>query len=78
MHTFKKIIENRWSHIIIGILFMASGIIDIIETWEVETNIGSEHGMALFGFWHILRTLPDFFEGIEYSEQGIEQSSKSQ
>lgn len=35
--------------------------------------MGSQHGVALFGLWYVLRTIPEFFEAVEYEEHGLDE-----
>ena len=42
---------------------------DVGETlWDdgAQMNLGAHHGAIVFGLLHILKTLPDMFEGLEY------------
>ena len=36
--------------------------------WDdvAQMNLGAHHGAIVFGLLHILKTLPDIFEGLEY------------
>ena len=68
MPMLKKFVSNAYLNLIIGILFLYSGI---SETWHElqvaeEIHIGSHHGVILFALLHILKILPDLFEGLEY------------
>jgi len=56
---------------LVGIIFLLSGISEVINEWKEieEVKLGAHHGVVLFAIMHILKTLPDFFEGMEYIEK---------
>ncbi len=67
----KTIVENPYLNVLVGIIFLLSGISEVINEWkEIEgVKLGAHHGVVLFAIMHILKTLPDFFEGMEYIEK---------
>ena len=71
----KKITENPYLNIGVGIIFLWSGISETMnELKELEEfKMGAHHGVIIFSIMHILKTLPDVFEGLEYvSKDGEE------
>ena len=64
----KKITENPYLNIGVGIIFLWSGISETMsELKELEEiKMGAHHGVIIFSIMHILKTLPDIFEGLEY------------
>jgi len=64
----KRIVENPYLNIVIGLILLYSGIVETVnELKEIEEfNIGVHHGVVLFAILHILKTIPDLFEGLEY------------
>ncbi len=67
----RKFTSNPYLNVIIGIIFLSSGIFEMIrELKELEEfRFGAHHGVILFALLHILKTLPDIFEGLEYVEK---------
>jgi len=46
----------------------------VCELREVEGfRIGAHHGVILFAILQIMKTVPDFFEGLEYIEEAGEE-----
>ena len=64
----KKITENPYLNMGVGIIFLWSGISETLsELQELEEfKMGAHHGVIIFSIMHILKTLPDIFEGMEY------------
>ena len=58
----------------VGILLLYSGIYETVEVFRdsEDVKVGAHHGVILFSILHILKTVPDFFEGLEYIEKGSE------
>ena len=75
MKTLKRIVKNPYINIIVGILFLYSGVHETVrELREVEGfRIGAHHGVIFFSILQILKTIPDFFEGMEYIEEAAEE-----
>ncbi|MCX8239117.1 MAG: hypothetical protein OSB05_09880 [Akkermansiaceae bacterium] len=73
--NIKKITENPYLNMGVGIIFLWSGISETLsELQELEEfKMGAHHGVIIFSIMHILKTLPDIFEGLEYlSKEGEE------
>ena len=71
----KKITKNPYLNLGVGIIFLWSGISETLsELQELEEfKLGAHHGVIIFSIMHILKTLPDIFEGLEYvSKDGEE------
>jgi len=64
----KKITENPYLNMGVGIIFLWSGISETLsELQELEEfKMGAHHGVIIYSIMHILKTLPDIFEGMEY------------
>ena len=74
----KRIVENPYLNIIVGLLFLYSGISETVNEWTglEDFKIGAHHGVILFATLHILKTFPDFFEGLEYIEKVGEENKR--
>ncbi len=67
-----KITENPLVNIFVGLIFATTGVLEIIDGFQSEMKsnaIGVHHGAVLFGTVHILKSLPEFFEGAKYFEK---------
>ena len=77
--AFRRIVENPYLNIAVGLIFLATGIAEvareIIEV-EEEVNVGAHHGVVIFAILHLLRSLPELFEGLEYLQKGGEDMSQ--
>ncbi len=65
--AMKRITSSPTLNIIVGLIFLVSGANEIYEALDDEVkSLGTEHGAVLFGLLHVLKNLPDLFEGLEY------------
>lgn len=73
-HSSRQIVENPYLNVVVGIIFMCSGISETVEEFRHSENVklGAHHGVILFSILHILKTVPDFFEGLDYIEKASE------
>jgi hypothetical protein len=68
MKYFKKMVNNPYVNIIIGLILLLSGL---NEAWEtlyediMNGHFGVHHGVIIFGLFHALKCIPDIFEGFE-------------
>jgi len=63
--------ENPYLNILIGVILLYSGF---SEAWHEfgelkEITIGAHHGIILFSILHILKAVPEIFEGLEYLQK---------
>ncbi|MBT8421457.1 MAG: hypothetical protein KJO08_11445 [Gammaproteobacteria bacterium] len=71
LNTLKRITESPYLNIVIGLLMFYSGA---SEAWNElheleEVTVGAHHGVILFSLLHILKTIPDIFEGLEHIQK---------
>ena len=72
--SLKRIVENPYLNVAVGIIFLYSGISETVEEFRHSENVkfSAHHGVILFSILHILKTVPEFFEGLEYIGRGSE------
>ena len=68
LQIIKKCVSNPYMNLIVGIILLYTGI---SEAWrelkEVEgIQVGAHHGLVVYSILHILKTIPEFFEGLDY------------
>jgi len=66
---FKKWIESPYVNIIIGMILFLSGLSEAWGTLSEDImngNFGARHGVIIFGLFHVLKCIPDMFEGVEH------------
>ncbi len=75
--TLKRIVKNPYINIAVAILLFYSGVHETVrELSELEGfRIGVHHGVILFSILQIFKTIPDFFEGLEYIDDAVEEKS---
>ncbi|MES9925306.1 MAG: hypothetical protein ABW152_14540 [Candidatus Thiodiazotropha endolucinida] len=71
MKLLRMIATNTYLNLLVGILLVYTSA---SEAWyELQTieqfRMGMHHGVLLFALLHILKTLPDLFEGLEHINQ---------
>jgi|TARA_Y100000294_G_C8256490_1_gene216951 uncharacterized membrane protein HdeD (DUF308 family) len=64
MSVLKRLVENTYLNIVVGIFLVASGLAEIVVEVE-EWEFGAHHGILVMGLVHILKTLSDLIEGGE-------------
>lgn len=68
----RRIVKNRYLNLLVGLTLIA---MSANEVWESLadgfdlTDLNSHAGLALIGFLHILKALPDLLEGLEHLEE---------
>ena len=70
--SLNRIVENPYLNVVVGIVFLCSGISETVEEFRHSDNVnfGAHHGVILFSILHILKTVPHFLEGLDYLEKG--------
>ena len=71
VRTLKRVVENPYINLLVGFIFLGSGIVEITsELKELgHVEFGLHHGAIIFALMHILKTIPEIFEGLEYVEK---------
>ncbi len=70
IRTLRRIVKNPYVNIVVGLLLLYSGISETVhELKELDGfRVGVHHGVILFSILQILKTVPEFFEGLEHIE----------
>ena len=70
----KSIVENPYLNMLVGLTFLFSGISETINELRVigEFKFGAHHGVIIFAVLHILKSIPDLFEGLDFIEKSGE------
>lgn len=66
--TLRGFTRSPVTNIVIGLILCITGGIEVVEgllNEEHPLNIGARHGAVVFGFFHVLKFIPDLFEGAE-------------
>ncbi len=73
----KRIVENPYLNLIVGLLFLYSGVSEMLHELEEleEHKIGVHHGVIVFAVLQIFKTLSELFEGLEYVDEGLMKES---
>jgi hypothetical protein len=69
MKSLKKFVESPYVNIIIGLILLLSGLNEAWETLSEDImngNFGSRHGVIILGFFHVLKSINEMFEGVEH------------
>jgi len=53
------VLTNRWVALAVSAVLIVTAIFEIVAS---ANEIGSHHGVLIFGIFHMLKTLPDFYE----------------
>jgi hypothetical protein len=73
----RKIVENTYVNLGAGIILLISSIAETVTEIREgnEIHLGAHHGLILFSLIHVIKILPDIFEGLEYVEHGAEKEN---
>ncbi len=69
MKKLRKFVENPYVNVFIGLILLLSGL---YEAWgtlyedAISANFGTNHGVIIFGLFHVLKQIPDMFEGLDH------------
>lgn len=76
--SMKNIVDNPYLNIVVGLLFLYSGIQEAVDHYEeVEAiKIGVHHGVILFSMLYVLKALPEVIEGLERVIQAREKHKR--
>ncbi len=70
----RKIAENPFLNLVVGIFLLISGLSEAWDTLRddiVNLNLKANHGIIIFAILHVIKTIPDFFEGLEYIQRDV-------
>ncbi|MBT8420724.1 MAG: hypothetical protein KJO08_07695 [Gammaproteobacteria bacterium] len=78
INTLKRITRNPYLNILVALLLFYSGA---SEAWHEfnemeEIKVGVHHGVILFSFVYILKTIPEIFKGLENLSEGMDHLKK--
>ncbi len=61
------IVKNPYLNILVGLFLLYSGILEAVHDFKEigAFKLGVHHGVIVFAFMNVLKTLPDLFEGLE-------------
>jgi hypothetical protein len=70
--------NNPYVNIGVGLVLLLTGLSEAWGTWSEDLrhmHLQGHHGLIIFGLFHLLKTLPDLFEGIERLNLEAEQDT---
>ena len=73
--NLQKLTASPYLNILVGIIMLVSGVSEVWKDFEkdfVTTSLGSHHGILAFGFLHVLRYLPEVFDGMDHIYSFVE------
>lgn len=73
-NKLRKVVENPYLNLVVGILFLLSGLSEAWDTLHddiVNLNFRGSHGIIIFSIMHVMKTIPDLFEGLEYVQRDL-------
>lgn len=59
-------------NLLVGIIFVVTGGSEIYEIYSTDLEgprLGAHHGIFIAGIFQVFKTIPDFFEGMEYMDK---------
>jgi len=72
LHSLIRFFKSPYANMVIGSLLIITGGLEVIRAFEeVGHEIGSEHGVAIFGIYTMLRSVTEIIDGLERAEEGL-------
>jgi uncharacterized membrane protein YiaA len=63
-----RILSHPVTQLVVGLAMMGSGVLELTASVSEVSEVGSAHGVALFGAIHSIKSLMELFEGLEKVE----------
>ena len=64
----RKFVSHPWVSFIVAVVLLCAGLSEGWETFQddlMNANLRAHHGIILYGFFAMLKSLPDVFDGLE-------------
>lgn len=64
----RKFISHPWVGLIVAMVMLLAGLSEGWETLQedlMNTELRAHHGIIVYGFYAMLKAIPDVFEGLE-------------
>jgi hypothetical protein len=68
MEALRKFVESPYLNMIVGLIVLFSGLSEAWGTLSKDIfsgNFGAHHGVMVFGFFQVLKSLPPILSGIK-------------
>jgi hypothetical protein len=68
--TIKRWVDSPILNLLVGVVMFGTGLMEAWATLgdDIATmKLGGHHGIAVFGLFSIIKSLPDLFSGAEYA-----------
>lgn len=68
LKVLEKFVKSPFVNMAIGFVLLITGLMEAWDTLQedlVHLHFKAHHGMIIFGFFNILKSVPDIFEGLE-------------
>ena len=77
-HRARRFVSHPATQLVIGLLLVGSSLAEVLAPWlegDSDIDLGSEHGVLVFGLLHVLKSLAEFFEGLEKAGEAVAERS---
>lgn len=64
----KRFVENPYVNLTVALMLFVTGLTEGWDSFQEDVaglRIRAHHGVMLYGFFNMLKPLPDIFEGLE-------------
>ena len=78
MHVLRRLLEHPIANLVVAIILIVTSFAEGWETLRedvVKLDAGAHHGVLLFGFVNLLRTIPELFEAVERGHKAGERAA---
>ena len=68
----KRFVVNPYVNLIVALVLFGTGVAESWDSFKEDMagfHVRTHHGVMLYGFFNMLKPLPDIFEGLEKMNQ---------
>jgi hypothetical protein len=63
LHKLNRWVDNPMVKLLVGVILFTTSLADLLK--DLDEGFRAEHGVVVYGFFMILRTLPELQHGLE-------------
>lgn len=72
MPTLRRLVEHPLVNLVVALVLVATSLAEGWGTLRedmLQANVGAHHGLLVFGFVNLLRTLPELMDAAEHARK---------
>ena len=68
IEKLRRVVSHPWLSLLVAVVLLLSGLSEGWDTLHedlMNANFKAHHGVIVYGFYAMMKSLPDVFEGLE-------------